>query len=83
MSKNRRLSRGNLVFLFVVAFLVGTIAKKIASHHVRIGFDDPTTVIDYGELYDIDKVEQKLIHEGVSSELPATESTVEENNESD
>ena len=75
MSKSERLSRGNLIFLFVVAFLAGAIAKKIVSHHIRIGFDDPTTIIDYGELYDIDKLEQKLIHEEMSAKLPTTENT--------
>ncbi len=75
MSKSERLSRGNLIFLFIVVFLAGAIAKKIVSHHVRIGFDDPSTVIDYGELYDIDKLEQKLIHEEMSTELPTTENT--------
>jgi len=74
MSKNERFSRGNLIFLFVVAFLAGAITKKAMSNHIRIGFNDPTTVIEYGRLYDIDKLEQKLLREGV----PAENVTVED-----
>jgi hypothetical protein len=44
------------------------------SNHIRIGFNDPTTVIEYGRLYDIDKLEQKLLREGV----PAENVTVED-----
>jgi len=73
MSKNERFSRGNLIFLFVVAFLAGAITKKAISNHIRIGFNDPTTVIEYGKLYDIDKLEQKLLREGV----PVENATVE------
>ena len=80
MSKNERFSRGNLIFLFVVAILIGAITKNIVSDHVRIGFDDPTTVIERGELYDIDKLEQKLLHEGLPVPVN-TEDSVETKND--
>jgi hypothetical protein len=77
MSKNERFSWGNLIFLFVVAFLAGIIIKKATNSHIRIGFDDPATIIEHGELYDIDKLEQKLLREGV----PAVPDDVNVNNE--
>ena len=78
MSKNERFSRGNLIFLFVVAFLAGAITKKAVSNHVRIGFDDPATIIEQGKLYDIDKLEQKLLREGIPAETPTVESDVKD-----
>ncbi|MEN8252698.1 MAG: hypothetical protein ABFQ53_03920 [Patescibacteria group bacterium] len=72
MSKNERFSRGNLIFLFVVAFLAGAIAKRAIGDAVRIGFDDPATVIVQGELYDIDELEQELIKNGIPKNIPAS-----------
>lgn len=59
------LARGNLLFLFVVAFLVGIIAKNATGTHMRIGFDDPQTIIVHGALHDIDILEQELIKKGI------------------
>ena len=78
MNKNERFSRGNLVFLFIVAFLAGAITKKAISNHVRIGFDDPTTIIERGELYDIDELEQKLLREGIPTETSAVEGEIKD-----
>lgn len=61
MKEQRRFSRGNLIFLFVAAFLAGVIAKRAFNEHVRIGYDDPQTVVKHGTLYDIDAVEQEVI----------------------
>jgi len=80
MSKNERFSRGNLIFLFVVAFLAGAIVKKAIGTHVRIGFDDPTTIIEQGKLYDIDKLEQKLLREGIPEERATVEASVGDSN---
>ncbi len=63
MSNSERLSWGNLIFLFIVMFLFGIITKKAAGEHMRIGFDDPTTVISRGTLYDIDELEQKILRQ--------------------
>jgi hypothetical protein len=63
MREKKRFSRGNLIFLFVVAFLVGAIAKRVINNHVRTGFNDPETIIDYGTLYDIDHAEQAVLQE--------------------
>ncbi len=68
MGHKKALSRGNLVFLFIVAFLCGTIGKKAMGDYVRMGYDDPKTVIMHGELYDIDVAEQKLIQKGLPEE---------------
>ncbi|PID52436.1 MAG: hypothetical protein CR972_01985 [Candidatus Moraniibacteriota bacterium] len=68
MEKKKALSRGNFIFLFVVAFLCGAIGKKAMGDHVRMGYDDPTTVIMHGEFYDIDVLEQKLIQKGLPEE---------------
>lgn len=57
--------RGNLIFLFVVAFMAGVIAKKAMFNEVRIGFNDPQTVIHIGSLYDLDHAEQEVIKKGV------------------
>ncbi|XLQ19590.1 MAG: hypothetical protein ACKUBY_03290 [Candidatus Moraniibacteriota bacterium] len=73
MSKNKRFSRGNLIFLFVAAFLAGAIAKKAIGNNIRIGFDDPNTIIMQGELYDIDELEQKLLKNGIPKEMPIEE----------
>lgn len=64
----KRFFRGNLIFLFVVAFMVGVIAKNAMSNTMRIGFDDPQTVIHVGELYDLDAAEQQVIKDGVPQE---------------
>jgi len=76
MSKSERFSWGNLIFLFVVAFLAGMIAKRAISSHVRIGFDDPSTIISQGTLYDIDALEQELLRKGIPEEV--TSNTSEE-----
>lgn len=68
MIKKAYFSRGNLVFLFVVAFLAGAIIKKAMGNHVRVGYDDPSTIIMYGELEDIDVLEQELIKKGLPEE---------------
>jgi len=72
MSKSERFSWGNLIFLFVVAFLAGMIAKKTVGNHIRIGFDDPSTVISQGTLYDIDVLEQELLSKGIPEEVTTT-----------
>ncbi len=77
MSKNERFSLGNLIFLFVVAFLVGTIVKQAVGNNVRIGFDDPTTIIPYGELYDIDELEQELLKNGIPADISTLNSSEE------
>jgi hypothetical protein len=69
MSKGERFSRGNLIFLFVVAFLMGVIVKQAVGNNVRIGYDDPTTIIKHGELYDIDKLEQKILKKGIPEDI--------------
>lgn len=68
MKEQRRFSRGNLIFLFVAAFLAGAIAKRAFNEHLRIGFDDPQTIVTRGTLYDIDKAEQEVIQQGISEE---------------
>lgn len=62
----KRFFRGNLIFLFIVAFMAGIIAKKAMFNTMRIGFDDPRTVIHIGSLYDLDRAEQAVIAEGMS-----------------
>ena len=79
MSKKERFSYGNFIFLFVVAFLIGFIAKKAIGSHVRIGFDDPATIIVQGELYDIDLLEQKILSEGIAEEVSSAEHETFEN----
>jgi len=74
MSRGERFSRGNLIFLFVVAFLAGAIVKKTVGNHVRIGFDDPMTVIEQGQLYDIDMLEQELMRQGIPETVSDGES---------
>lgn len=61
MDKRSRFTRGNIIFLFVVAFLAGMITKRALSSHVRVGYDDPSTIIVNGKLADIDILEQELI----------------------
>ena len=68
MQKEKIFLRGNFIFLFIVAFLVGVITKRAMGNHVRMGYDDPTTVISHGELYDIDVLEQELIRKGLPDE---------------
>jgi len=79
MNKNERFSRGNFIFLFIVAFLAGAITKKAIGNHIRIGFDDPTTIIERGELYDIDELEQKLLREGIPAETSTVEDVAKDN----
>ena len=67
MGRDEKFSKGNLVFLFIVAFFAGFILKKAIGNHVRIGYDDPSTNIMHGELYDIDDLEQKVLKQGVDS----------------
>jgi hypothetical protein len=69
MSTKERFSRGNLIFLFVVAFFVGFIVKQAAGSHMRIGYDDPSTIIAHGELYDIDELEQKILNKNILDEI--------------
>ena len=78
MSKNERFSRGNLIFLFVVAFLVGAIVKNAVGNNIRIGFDDPDTIITNGALYDIDELEQKLLRNGIPEDVSNMEESVTE-----
>ena len=68
MKEQRRFSRGNLIFLFVAAFLAGAIAKRAFNEHLRIGFDDPQTIVTRGTLYDIDEAEQAVIEQSMSAE---------------
>ncbi len=80
MSKSERFSRGNLIFLFVVAFLVGAIIKNAIGNNIRIGFDDPDTIITDGKLYDIDELEQELLKNGIPEEISEMEgATIEVN----
>lgn len=65
MEDKKCCSRGNLIFLFVTALLIGVIAKKVASNNIRVGYNDPSTVITHGTLYDIDVLEQELIQKGL------------------
>ena len=69
MGIKEQFSRGNLIFLFVVAFFVGLIVKQAISNHVRIGYDDPMTIIRHGELYDIDALEQKILKDVLPREI--------------
>lgn len=69
MTTQSYLVRGNFLFLFVVAFLVGAIVKNTAGRHMRIGFDDPQTIIERGILHDIDVLEQKIITQGLPEDL--------------
>lgn len=69
----KHFARGNLIFLFVVAFMAGVIVKKAMFNTARIGFDDPQTVIHIGTLYDLDQAEQEVIKDG----LPQPEDSVQ------
>ncbi len=70
-----RFSLNNLIFLFVVGFFVGAILKNTISHHIRIGYQDPQTIITEGKLYDIDIVEQNLLKQGVPEGEPVIDSS--------
>ena len=74
MGKKQNFQRGNFLFLFVVAFLMGMIAKRTISTYVRIGYQDPSTVIAQGESYDFNRVQQDLAQKAVmESEMQAEE----------
>ncbi len=60
--------RGNLIFLFFVAFMAGAISKRSVGYHLYIGYDDPQVAVQRGELYDLDKIEQKLIKKSISED---------------
>jgi hypothetical protein len=81
MSTKSSFFRGNLVFLFAVAFLSGAILKNAIGSHIRIGFEDPETRIAVGSLVDIDVLEQSLIQKGLPGEI--SESEVVDTNTSD
>lgn len=53
--------RGNLAFLFVVGALIGVIGKKATFDTMRIGYQDPQTVLPVEEtFYDIDAAQQRV-----------------------
>jgi hypothetical protein len=65
MNNKKLFLQGNLFLFFIISFLCGVMVKKNMTHHIRIGFDDPQTIIQHGVLYDIDQLEQALIKRGL------------------
>ncbi len=72
MNEQKKFVRGNLIFLFVAAFLVGVIAKKAIGDHMYIGFEDPQVHMSVGTLIDMDEVEQEVIRRGLPEEVEDT-----------
>ncbi len=57
----KKFLRGNLVFLFVVGVLIGVIGKNATFTTLRIGYQDPQTVLPVEEtFFDIDAAEQRV-----------------------
>ncbi len=57
----KKFLRGNLAFLFIVGALMGAIGKNATFNTLRIGYQDPQTVLPVEEtLYDIDAAEQRV-----------------------
>lgn len=53
--------RGNLAFLFIVGALIGAIGKKATFNTLRIGYQDPQTVLPVEEtLLDLDAAQQRV-----------------------
>jgi len=75
MDYNKRSFYKTLVLLFVVAFFCGALLKRVAGQNMRIGFEDPETVVQIGTLYDIDKAEQRVLDEMLEQQ---NQSVVEE-----
>lgn len=66
MKKWSQFFHGKRILLFIVAFFFGMSAKHAADLYVRNGFNDPSTVISRGSLYNIDEAEQRMITKNIS-----------------
>lgn len=70
-----RLRRGNFVFVFVVGVILGVIGKNAMFANVRIGYQDPQTVLPVEEtLYGLDEAQRRVAAKAAAlMDAPPTE----------
>ncbi len=79
MNKKKTAGLLSMAVLCCMGFACGMVGKKMMHNTVRMGYDDPTTIVTRGTLCNMDALEQEVIQKGLP-EKPEEVDTTNKNN---